>query len=190
MPRPLAFDPEQALQRATEVFWRQGYEATSLDDLTEAMGINRPSLYNSFGDKRSLYKQALLHYFERNSAAVKLELERSKDVRSSLRRVFGAMVSAKDARWGCLVVNAVTELGEAYEDIREFACKSARENEQMFASAVRLGQERGEIDKEKNAEVLGKLLYNGMVALRVRARGGASRKELQENVDITLALLD
>lgn len=190
MPRPLAFDPAEALEQATRVFWRQGYEATSLGDLTEAMGINRPSLYNHFGDKRALYMQALLTYFERNSKATRLELETSQDVRLTLRRIFESMVSDKNARWGCLVVNAATELGEEHQDIRDFACQSAQENEQMFAQVIRLGQERGEISQDKNAEALGKLLYNGMVAIRVRARSGASDEVLQENVELTLALLD
>ena len=190
MPRPLAFNPSDALERATEVFWRQGFEATSLDDLTLAMGINRPSLYNTFGDKRSLYLQSLKHYRERHGAAMVRELSGAESVRAGFQRVFTAMAQAERACWGCLVVNAATELASELQEVRDFVNSAATENERAFAESIRSGQERGEVSAAKNPEALAKLLYNGMIAIRVRARGGAPEAELLENVELTLSLLD
>jgi len=190
VPRPLAFNPDDALERAVELFWQHGFEATSLDDLTKAMGINRPSLYNTFGDKRTLYLQALQHYRNRHGAAMVQGLQTSDGVRVGLRRLFEAMVYTERACWGCLVVNATTELAHERKEVRDFVTQAASENEKTFAEAVRTGQERGEISQDKDPEKLAKLLYNGMLAIRVRARGGASEAELQENVDLTLSLID
>lgn len=190
MPRPLAFDPAEALDRATEVFWRQGFEATSLDDLTKAMGINRPSLYNSFGDKQNLYMQSLAHYRERHGAAMAQSLSGAKTVRSGFRQMFEAMVQGDRACWGCLVVNAATELGQDSSNVQDFVSAAIENTEHLFAEAVRLGQERGEITADKDPEALAKRLYNGMLALRVRARSGASTEELQKNVELTLGLLE
>ena len=89
-----------------------------------------------------------------------------------------------------LVVNAATELAFEREEVRDFVAVAASENEKTFAEAVRCGQDRGEISQDKDPEKLAKLLYNGMLAIRVRARGGASEEGLQENVELTLSLLD
>ena len=96
----------------------------------------------------------------------------------------------RDRAGVALVVNAATELGEQHEDIRDFACRAAQQNEHIFADVIRTGQERGELSKYKSPESLAKLLYNGMIAIRVRARSGASQEELQENVELTLGLLE
>lgn len=190
MPRPLAFDPTEALAKATNVFWRQGYEATSLDDLTKAMGINRPSLYNTFGDKCSLYLAALRNYRERNGGLLEEMLERAESVRASLRSVFTLMATTEAAERGCMVVNAAIELAPVLPEVQQLVGEAARVNERVFAEAIRRGQTSGEIDGDKDPEALAKLLYNGMVALRVRARGGAGEEELLENAELTLSLLD
>lgn len=189
MPRPLAFDPAEALERATDVFWKQGFEATSLDDLTAAMRINRPSLYNRFGDKHSLYMQALKHYAERHGRAVMQGLEQSKTVRAGFEQLFEAVTCTESACWGCLLVNAATERAQAHPDVQRFVNLAAEENERVFAEALRSGQRRGEINRSKDPEALAKLLYNGVLALRVRARSGASQEALRENAALILKLL-
>src|SRR5215831_4474501 len=86
--RPRAYDPEIALQRATESFWRAGYAATSLDDLSAATGMNRPSLYGAFGDKRELYLAALRRYWKLSHVAMDEALAYDRTLREVLRRLY------------------------------------------------------------------------------------------------------
>src|SRR5262245_46979857 len=91
--RPRAYEPETALERATEAFWNAGYAATSLDDLCEATGMNRPSLYGAFGDKRALYLQALDRYAESGRQAMERLLDGDRPIAEALARVYDAALS-------------------------------------------------------------------------------------------------
>ena len=107
MARPKEFDRDQALHKAMEVFWSRGYEAASIRDLVEHMGINRQSLYDTFGDKHALYLQALDRYQEVETRKVFELLERTPSVKKALRQLFGAVVKGalcKGPRRGCLWV--------------------------------------------------------------------------------------
>ena len=121
--RPRAFDADQALDRALEVFWRQGYEGASMEDLTRAMGINRPSLYGAFGNKEALFRKVLDRYGERSSHV--REAVGAATARAVAERVLrGAADELTDPRGprGCLMVQAALSCGDAGEPIRRELC--------------------------------------------------------------------
>jgi len=106
--RPRAYDPEEALARARDTFWRNGYTGTSLDDLSAATGMNRPSLYGAFGDKHALYLQTMDRYVEAGRSAMDRALQGELPLRDALMRVFdgalGWYLPAHDAARGCLLI--------------------------------------------------------------------------------------
>src|SRR6478752_7045260 len=105
--RPREFDPDEALERALELFWRQGYEGTSLGELTAAMGINRPSLYAAFGNKESLFRKALDRYTDEHMAFIRTALEEptARGAIEALLRGYVASVTNPRTPPGCLTVN-------------------------------------------------------------------------------------
>ncbi|MGH8592067.1 MAG: TetR/AcrR family transcriptional regulator, partial [Gammaproteobacteria bacterium] len=119
--RPRAFDVDKALDRALQVFWRKGYEGTSLPDLTEAMGINRPSLYAAFGNKEALFRKALDRYADGPAAYFREALEAPTARAVVERLLLGAVDLLTDPRHppGCLVVQGALSCGEAAEPIRQ-----------------------------------------------------------------------
>ena len=110
--RPRAYDPATALAQATAVFWDQGYAETSLDDLSRAMGMNRPSLYGAFGDKKSLYLAALAQYREAGRALIEQALGRTETLRAALQRFYAAAIdlylTGEEGARGCLLIGTAT----------------------------------------------------------------------------------
>src|SRR5712692_5546517 len=146
--RPKEFDREEVLGKALGVFWVQGYDATSLDDLTAAMGIGRASLYNEFGDKHSLFVTALDRYrFERRAEFLRV-LEESDSVRAALATVFRTRVKAlwaDENRRGCLLVNTTAELASCDPDVAARAVESFDRTAGYIRSALERGKESGEL---------------------------------------------
>lgn len=193
MARPLKFDRAEALHEAMTVFWRQGYEATTLDDLTEAMKIKRQSLYNSFGDKHSLYLEALQHYRDLRGQSMLACLSEKRSVKEGFRHLFSCIINeaVDDPECkGCMVVNAMTELAAADLAVGKVVHHAEQANEAVFSEAVRRGQERGEIEPSKNPQALAAFLYNAVIGLRVRARENPDKATFESIMEVTLAALD
>src|ERR1700742_2407337 len=113
MPRPRKFDEATALDAAIECFWRRGYEATSLRDLTASMGLTAPSLYNAFGGKQELFSRALERYLDRTTRDRLRRLEQSLAPKAALRRFFDEIIerSIRDRqRKGCFLINSALEI--------------------------------------------------------------------------------
>src|SRR5262245_50921449 len=114
--RPRSFDRDQALDRALEVFWRKGYEGASLRDLTEAMGINRPSSYAAFGNKEALFRAALRRYHERNQhLRASLEAETAREVADRWLHGAADALTGRGDPQGCLVVQGALSCSDAAE---------------------------------------------------------------------------
>src|SRR5438067_182162 len=147
--RPRAYDPDVALARATESFWDGGYAATSLDELSAATGMNRPSLYGAFGDKRDLYLKALAHYWEQSRVAMDEALAHDLPLRDALQRLYDKALSiyfsGKDGPRGCFAIGTATT--EAVHDakIRAALAGGFRMIDQAFEARIRLAKEQGEL---------------------------------------------
>jgi AcrR family transcriptional regulator len=182
--RPRAYDPQEALERATDAFWGTGYSATSLDEICAATGMNRPSLYAAFGDKHALYLEALARYW-------RISLETTRDALAGDRPLGEALMLAYEAALdiyfsgdgrprGCFVVGtAVTETVEDSQ-IRESVAAGLRSMDADFEARLRLGQERGELGDDADPVGLAVLASATMHTIAIRARAGIPRDELRE----------
>jgi TetR/AcrR family transcriptional repressor of nem operon len=186
MARPKQFDPEIAVDRAMQVFWRKGYAATTPQDLVDALGIGKGSLYNAFGSKHALFERALVRY--RDSQAVLLTgmLEEPGTVRERVRRVlrFLAEMDLSDPdRRGCMAVNAAAELAGSDEVAAELVRRMLDRTEGAFRTLVEEGQRSGEIAPGRDAAALGSLLLSTVVGLRLLARVAEGPDRLDRVID-------
>jgi AcrR family transcriptional regulator len=184
--RPRAFDAEKALGRAMKVFWRKGYLGTSLFDLTDAMGINRPSLYAAFGDKKSLFRQALEHYAKGPSSYLG-EALREPNARAVVERLLHGVVgllTGPQSPGTCLWVHGALSCGE--DPLRkEFAAQRAAglaELRTRFKQAI----VDGDLPADSDADALARYVQAVNFGLTVQASTGATRKELLQIVKIAL----
>lgn len=188
MGRPREFDLDEALDQALHVFWKKGYEGTSLSDLTDAMGINRPSLYCAFGNKESLFRKVLDHYEKGPAAYLKEALGKptAREVVESLLRGAVEIQTRPGTPRGCLSVQGALACGDESNAIREemIARRTAGE------TAIRQRLERAKSDGDLSAAIdvadfarYIAAMINGTAVLAV---GGASREELLHVVDFAL----
>lgn len=191
MARPLSFDPDDALDAAMRLFWQRGFEGASIQDLTEATGLSRSSLYNTWGDKLGLYIAALDRYRRRDGAAAFLPLLRSGDPLGRIRAVFDALVEdASDAPGrGCFMVGATAERGPDCEATRLRARDALTALSHSFEAAIREAQAAGEVPQDRDAEALSHGLAASVYGLRTLARARVPRETMAQAASGALAAL-
>ncbi|MFZ5615904.1 MAG: TetR/AcrR family transcriptional regulator [Pseudomonadota bacterium] len=191
--RPRRYDPEAALNSVLDVFWRAGYSAASLDDICEATGMNRPSVYAAFGDKRALYLRAIDRYKEISRVQMSAAFSTNAPLRDILKDVYSRALdmyySGHDTPLGCFMVGAV--INDAVDDaeIRAALADGLRRFDAAFARAARIAQEKGEIGKSRDPQMLGKFAAATLYYLAVRARAGEPRENLERVADGTIDLI-
>lgn len=192
MARPKAFDRDQALSAAMQVFWVKGYEATSLEDLLAAMNIGRQSLYDTFGDKRALFMAALERYRELSDAYLHGCLAEAPTVKAGFRRLFMQVVEEPEAhqRRGCLLVNSAVELAPHDPATARLVVAYQRATERLFRRGLELAQARGEVAAGRDVRALARYLVSALQGLRVMAKADPNRAVLRDVVSVALAALD
>ena len=190
MGRSKEFEEKVVLRKAMELFWQQGYEKTSLNDLVEHMGIHRRSLYDTFGDKHTLFLKTIDCFSEFVKNRLELEILRAKTPKQAIQFIFNFMIdeSAEHAL-GCLFVNAATELAPRDEEVEAKTKQAFREMENLLAACIRKGQQAGEIRQDYTAEALAENLHNSLLGIRVLARTSVSKEKLHRLADVSLSLL-
>lgn len=191
MARPRKFDRNEALDQAMLVFWRKGYEATFLDDLTEAMRINRPSLYNTFGDKHTLFMETLGRYRELYSGKLLRALEQAPTAKAGFEQIFGDLIaeSTEPCCRGCMIVNSTIEASVINVPIAEFIRETDEASKRAFTAALTAAKQKGELASDKNPEALATYLYSAIQGLQVRAKAGDDRKSLETIVGLAVSVL-
>jgi TetR/AcrR family transcriptional regulator, copper-responsive repressor len=191
--RPREYDPDAALARATESFWERGYSGTSLDELSEATGMNRPSLYGAFGDKRDLYLKALARYWESSFVGIEEWLDRDRPLRDALQRLYDKALSSylagKSGSRGCFAIGTATTEALRDEEIRASLAQGLRRIDEAFAARIRFARDHGELPDEADPDALAMLASATLHTLAIRSRAGATRTELQTIVDMALDLI-
>jgi AcrR family transcriptional regulator len=191
--RPRAYDPDTALTQAMAVFWEAGYAGTSLDDITAGTGMNRPSLYGAFGDKRALYLHTLERYRIGGRAALREALAGDRPLRVGLRRVYDAALSlyysgGGGARGCFLIGTALTEsVNDA--DVRTMLHDALLEFDAAFEARFRIARDHGELPRDANPRALAKLASAVLHTLAIRSRAGEPRKALEAILDPALDLI-
>jgi TetR/AcrR family transcriptional repressor of nem operon len=192
MGRPREFDEATVLQAAMNCFWAQGYESTSVRDLASQMGITGASLYNAFGDKRSLYRRALDHYLEQSVHDRVGRLRRLAPF-AAIRAFFDEIIerSVTDRqRRGCLFVNAALEMAPYDAEIRKVIISETAYLEAFFRERIIAGQDDGTISSLLPADQTAKLLLSVLFGVRVLARSRPQRDVLEGAVSGALSLLE
>jgi TetR/AcrR family transcriptional repressor of nem operon len=193
MPRPREFDREEVLDQAIEVFWQRGYEAASIQDLVDHMGIQRGSLYGAFGDKHGLFLAALDRYEEVFYSRVLAKLETSGSPRAAIQRVFEDVArecACEDGRKGCLMTNTAVELSTHDDETAERVAANFSRLENGFFQALVAARAKGEIGEEPGARALSRFLTNSFQGLRVMGKACPDRALLRDVVRVTLSALN
>lgn len=190
--RPRAYDPDVALREARDTFWRAGYAATSLDDLAADMGMNRPSIYAAFGDKRALYLRAVTEYADASRAALTRALAEPRSLRDGLRIVYrdarAFYRAGDDAPRGCFLIG--TAVTEANRDplVRSIVESTFAESTAAFTERFERAARDGELAPHA-PEALAQIATATLNAIAVRARTGAEPAALDALIDATVDVI-
>ena len=181
--RPRAYQPEIALGRALDLFRKDGFAATSLDDLSAATGMNRPSLYGAFGDKRELYIKSYARYRADARAAMQEIFRKELPIRERLERIFEVALdiylSGDAGPRGCFTVMTAASEAVADPEIRALVLEGFSELDKAFAVCFRLAKEKGELTNSADPVVLAQLASATIHTIAIRARARVPRKELE-----------
>jgi TetR/AcrR family transcriptional regulator, transcriptional repressor for nem operon len=193
MARPREFDEGVALETAIDRFWQNGFEATSVRDLADSMGLTAPSLYNAFGDKRTLFARALEHYLDHTTRQRLQRLESSLPPKKAIQTFFAEIVanSANDReRKGCFLVNSALEIAPHDHDLGALIADRLGEIETFFRRCIKAAQAQGTVPRSVEARGVARLLLGVLLGIRVLARANPSRSLLEGVVRPALTLLD
>lgn len=192
MARPREFDEGMVLDAAVQSFWRQGYEATSVRDLIETTGLTGASLYNAFGDKRSLYQKALARYVEER-IAWRIHRCAGMAPRQALSFFFGDVLRRAlddEERKGCMLVNTALDVAPHDAQLQEAVDKMLLSIERFFRARIEEGQADGSFARTQSAANLARHLLSTLMGIHVLARIRPEKALLQGVVESALAMLD
>lgn len=187
--RPREFDTDEALDRALHVFWQRGYEGTSLSELTEAMGISRPSLYAAFGNKEDLFRRALDRYAESGPGAAHREALQQPTAKSVVEHLFRSVAIAlthPENPRGCLAVQGALSCGEASQSIKQELCRRRAEGEKTLCERFTRAKTEGDLSAVADPAALARFVMTVTQGMSVQAAGGAARDELLAVADMAL----
>ena len=191
--RPRGYEPDAALAQARAAFWDEGYSATSLDRLSAATGMNRPSLYGAFGDKRALYLKTLEGYRALGRAAIAEALGDEHKLPEALARVYRSALdiylSGEHGARGCFLIGTAATESIADKDVREIFAAGLHELDDALTDRFRRAQERGELAADIDPVERARLASAVLHTLSIRARAGETRAALEKTVEHGVALL-
>lgn len=187
MGRPKGYDREKILEKAMRLFWRQGYESTSTQQLVDHLQINRNSMYSEFGSKKSFYEAALDHYSETEFAPQFLPLEHQDaelDEVVNLFREYAQIAKRRDNGRGCFLVNMTVEMGSADPISKRWSRAFIKRATDGFANALRNGKASGALPAQVDVARQADFLTSTWLGMLVLLRGGAAPKVLEATADV------
>ncbi len=191
--RPLEYDPNMALESAMNVFWRQGYEASSLQDLISSMGLSKSSFYQAFESKHALFKRCIKFYRQGLIDELQSKLSKTSSGKAFIQTLFRNVAketTGTDGRRGCLLMNTASEFAQADPEIAELVSRSINNLTQVFELAIEQGQQQGDIPADKNKHELANYLVSSMSGLKNMVKAGANSKSIKQTANIVLSALD
>ncbi|MEU0564431.1 TetR/AcrR family transcriptional regulator [Nonomuraea sp. NPDC005983] len=190
MARPRMFDEDRAVEAAMRAFWDAGYEATSTQDLCEATGLGRSSIYNTFKSKHDLFEKALRRYMSDRTAPIIALLEGPLPVREKIRALLWRVIDTEAGDpIGCLVVNATVELGPRDPEIADQLARNLGQRKDALIAALTSARRDGEIGADRDPEALAEFVIAVIGGMQVAARGGATPATLEQIATTALAAL-
>lgn len=190
--RPKLYDTEAALKAAGAVFWAKGFSGTSLDDLSDAMGMNRPSIYRAFGDKEDIYRQTLNQFGKVMDAAFTQTLMYEKDIRKGLRKFYRKALeiySSDEIALGCMVWSTAPAATLIHSEVQTDLLAAINHVDARVMQRVGLAIEQGQIKQDVDMESLSKLLQALLHSISIRVRAGESITSLRRFIDSSIVIL-
>ncbi|MEP3382741.1 MAG: helix-turn-helix domain-containing protein [Maribacter dokdonensis] len=192
MPRVKLFDENEVLTKAMNLFWKQGYSATSVQDLVTYLGINRASIYDTFGDKDKLFKKSFQLYRKQSSEGLIHFFENQPYVKNGFSELFNnaiqEAVNDKD-RKGCFVVNTITELTPNDESLSEVLEINKKDFINIFFEYLKKGKDSGQLKTSQDLKSLATFFYTLYNGIRVVSKVRPNKKELTDSITVALSLL-
>lgn len=190
MARFKEFDPERALDKAMHLFWRSGYENTSMEALMREMGIARQSLYDTFGDKRSLYLKTLVNYRDQTNGQMQKMLREIPSVKEGFARLLCGIAAEtrEQHERGCLLLSANLQRDTKDAVIRDFLRDNQARVEAIFVEALKRAQKQGELPTKEDPDVLARFLVVTIQGMRAMARLKSDRRALEQVARVALAV--
>ncbi|WP_340024684.1 TetR/AcrR family transcriptional regulator [Paenibacillus sp. FSL K6-1096] len=191
MARSKEFDIDDVLLKAMNIFWQQGYEKTSMQDLVAGMGIHKRSMYDTFGDKHTLYIKALERFASIQRSRLEGRIEGVTSAAAAIRLLFEATIHRSEAEpKGCMLVNTAVELSNHDAEAAATANEAFENTEALIEQLVRHGQAGGEISTRYTPEALAASLNNALIGLRVMVKTVKDKDKLEMIVNTTLGMLE
>jgi len=176
-----------------EVFWEKGYNGTSMQDLVDATGLNRSSIYNSFGSKLELYQNTLSHYQKETGGMFQKALLKASEPLEAIRLIFEDFlpeILEDDKGKGCFVMNCKAEMGNQDEDVRKWLLDTQEQTLSTFQGLIRDGQEQGVINKSQDCKSYAYLIFNAFQGFRMTGILVKDRTVLQQIIDNTIYIIE
>lgn len=192
MARPKTFDENQTLEKAVGLFWRKGYHASSIQDVVDTLGINRASLYDTYGDKHTLYVKALQRYCAGQAQTMNRQLQEPGSALHKIKMLLESVVKIAlndPERKGCFIVNTAMELVNQDAEISRIAADYQRETEGFLEQLIRQGQRTGEITTTREAAMLARFVFSSISGLRVVGKMNPDSQALEHIAGVTLKAL-
>ena len=190
--RPKKYDAQTALQAAGDVFWAQGLGDTSLDELSAAMGMNRPSIYRAFGNKEAIYRQAMAQFRSHMQQGFEQKLVSEDDLRIGLRKFYRAALDvyfASETPRGCMVMCTAPSAALIYPDVQADLFTIIEQLDQQLMKRVELAMKQGQLPAATDAKLLSKLIQSILHSIAIRVRAGESKASLRRLSDAAVLTL-
>jgi AcrR family transcriptional regulator len=181
MARPKEFDQEKALRKAIRLFCRQGFAATSTDELMRVMGVGRQSMYDTFGDKRALFLRALEMYVTESVHSINVELERPGSALSAVQNALAIFAERNDlsSAEGCMGLNAISEFGQRDADVTRITRNAAWMLRRTLVRMLARARNQGELSSDSDLDSMADFFESTLAGIRMAAKAGKSRQALR-----------
>ncbi len=193
MGRNIQFDRDEALDKAIQYFWRRGYFVSSVDDISREIGISKSSLYNSFGGKEGIFKEAFERYKSTAPRRTLENISQRTSIKFALQRFFSLLVEIgsndNDAK-GCLVVNSLVEFSGADEALAELVMADIESLVDLYEKLISEAQEKHEVNERFTAIQIARHLANAHIGIRIMSRVFPKKTVLKDMADLALSILD
>lgn len=193
MARTKDFDEAEVLKKAVDLFWLKGYNATSMQDLVDGLGISRSSLYDTYGDKHTLFVKALESYQQFSSGQVCNIVSSAQPAKVVIRRLLEMIVEglvSDTTHKGCFMVNAEVEVAPHDQQVNDMICANDQQVEEAFYHVIKKGQESGEIKNTQDARALSRFTFNTVKGIRVTAKSTNDKAIFEDIIGLAVSVLD
>ncbi|HTD97918.1 MAG TPA: TetR/AcrR family transcriptional regulator [Mucilaginibacter sp.] len=193
MARTKDFDEDEVLTKAVNLFWHKGYNGTSMQDLVDGLGISRSSLYDTYGDKHTLFIKALEHYRKSASGSICNIMSHTVSAKEAIKQLLDfttrELLDDKQHK-GCFMVNAEVEMATHDKEVSSMICENDQLLENAFYETIKKGQDSGEISADKDARAIARFIFNTVKGIRVSSKSTTDKDFFGDIVNLTMSVLD